>query len=633
MATLLALFGPKRGVRIEITESCTVGRLSSADVQLIDEKVSREHCRFTVASGAVTVADLGSHNGTFVNGEQLTGPKALVAGDEVAVGDSLFVFQPELDVAPARFGDATLIVSPATPPGAAVEPGISTSPRAAAVTPAHLAAVAKLAGALASAPDTESAARAVLDAIGVSLKGDRAFVLLWDASRRAVTPLVGKSDGPAVTISRRVLETAADSKKVVSIDDAVESRSFKDAKSVIRHGLRSVLVAPVMHGAAVEGFLHIDSKQVSAYTEADVHLLEAFAALAAAHRLGLPRAHAPVASRPSSAGSAERPSGDSAAWKEALRIAESAAAVSSTILVTGESGTGKEEIARFVHQRSPRHAKPFIAVNCGAIPEALAESELFGHEKGAFTGATATREGKVEAADSGTLFLDEIGDLPLSIQVKLLRVLQERAFYRVGSTIPRRVDIRVIAATHRDLESEVKAARFREDLFYRLNVLRIHLPPIRDRLDDLEPLAHALLERTCVTVGRRNPGLSKEALKALAGHAWPGNARELANVLERMVVLRPGGSAGPFGKNDVASALGAGPAASASDPGAGLPGATLAEKVAVLEKSEVEAALKRARGVKSRAAEMLGISRPTLDKKIADLAIDIWKEPDSEGRA
>ena len=628
MATLLALFGPKRGVRIDLAETCVVGRLSAADVQLIDEKVSREHCKFTVADGAVKVEDMGSHNGTFVNGEQLTAPRTLAPGDEIAVGDSLFVFQPELDVAPARFGDATLIVSPATPPGTAVEPGVSGAPRAAAVTPAHLTAVAKLAGALAGAADTESAARAVLEAIGQSLKGDRAFVLLWDPVRRSVTPLVGKSDGPAVTISRRVLETAADGKKVVSIDDAVESRSFKDSKSVIRHGLRSVLVAPVMHGTQVEGFLHIDSKQVSAYTEADVHLLTAFAALAASHRLGLGRTHAPNAARVASAGVSgfsDRPAGDSASWKEALRISESAAAVSSTILVTGESGTGKEEIARFVHTRSPRSAKPFVAVNCGAIPEALAESELFGHEKGAFTGATGMREGKVEAADGGTLFLDEIGDLPLSIQVKLLRVLQERAFYRVGSTIPRRVDIRVIAATHHDLEAEVKSGRFREDLFYRLNVLRIHLPPLRERTEDLEPLARALLTRVCVSVGRKNPGLSKEALGALMAHPWPGNARELANVLERMVVLRPGGTDAPFGRADVGSALGAGPGA-AADSGADVPGATLADKVAALEKSEVEAALKRARGVKSRAAEMLGISRPTLDKKIADLAIDIWKD-------
>ena len=597
-------------------------------MQLIDEKVSREHCRFTLEGDKARVEDLGSHNGTYVNGEKIEGPRALGPGDEVAIGDSLFVYQPDLDVAPARFGDATLIVSPPTPPGAAVDPATpapAATVRAAAVTPAHLAAVAKLAGTLAAASDTESASRAVLDAMTASLKGDRAFVLLWDPSRRSVTPLVGRSDGPAVTISRRLLETAADSKKVVSLDDAVESRSFKDAKSIIRHGLRSVLVAPVIHGERVEGFLHVDCKSVGVYSEADVHLLEAFAALSAVHRLGQPRAGN---QRPHATAAAALPAGESSAWKESLRIAESAAAVSSTILVTGESGTGKEEIARYVHARSPRAAKAFVAVNCGAIPESLAESELFGHEKGAFTGATATREGKVESADGGTLFLDEIGDLPASIQVKLLRVLQERAFYRVGSTIPRRIDVRVIAATHRDLEADVKSQRFREDLFYRLNVLRIHLPPLRERFDDLEPLAHALLERTCVNVGRRNPGLSKEALRALAGHSWPGNARELANVLERMVVLRPAGESGPFGRADVASALGAGPGGGDSVAGA-VPGATLAEKVAALEKSEVESALKRARGVKSRAAEMLGISRPTLDKKIADLSIDIWKEEGS----
>ena len=312
-----------------------------------------------------------------------------------------------------------------------------------------------------------------------------------------------------------------------------------------------------------------------------------------------------------------------------LKLAGAAARVTSTVLVTGESGTGKEEIARYIHRRSGRG--PFVAVNCGAIPEALAESELFGHERGAFTGAVAAREGRVEAADGGTLFLDEIGELAPALQVKLLRVLQERVFHRVGSSAPRSVDLRVVAATHRRLEADVAAGRFREDLFYRLNVLRIEIPPLRARSADLAPLAAALLSRIAARLGRPDPGIEPEAMAVLAGAPWPGNARELGNVLERALVLREPATRGPLGGDEIAGALGEPlvirvPSPPPSPPGA--PAANsdpqLTDKVAALERAEILVALRAARGVKARAAKQLGISRPTLDKKMADLGIDLW---------
>ena len=220
----------------------------------------------------------------------------------------------------------------------------------------------------------------------------------------------------------------------------------------------------------------------------------------------------------------------SAAWRAALHVADASAAATSTVLITGESGTGKEEIASYLHRRSTRAGGPFVAVNCGAIAETLAESELFGHEKGAFTGSTASRTGSIEAADGGTLFLDEVGELPAAIQVKLLRVLQERVFCRVGSTVPRRVDVRFVAATHRDLEADVRGGRFREDLFYRLAVIRIKAPPLRERPEDVEPLARVLLARTAAALGRRDPGIADGALDALSALAL---ARERARAGQR----------------------------------------------------------------------------------------------------
>jgi len=306
-------------------------------------------------------------------------------------------------------------------------------------------------------------------------------------------------------------------------------------------------------------------------------------------------------------------------------VAEASGAAASTVLITGESGTGKEEIAAYLHRRSARARGPFVALNCGAIAETLAESELFGHEKGAFTGSIASRTGSIEAADGGTLFLDEVGELSAPMQVKLLRVLQERVFCRVGSTIPRRVDVRFVAATHRDLEADVRAGRFREDLFYRLAVIRIKIAPLRERLEDVEPLARALLARTAAALGRREVGIADEALEALRGWRWPGNVRELANVIERALVLRPLETTGPISADEVAASLDEpprGPSAAAAGDGAG---ATLASKVDALERVEIESALRRARGVKARAAQALGLSRPTLDKKMADLDIDVWR--------
>jgi transcriptional regulator with PAS, ATPase and Fis domain len=261
-----------------------------------------------------------------------------------------------------------------------------------------------------------------------------------------------------------------------------------------------------------------------------------------------------------------------------------------------------------------------VAVNCGAIAETLAESELFGHEKGAFTGSTATRTGSVEAADGGTLFLDEVGELSAAMQVKLLRVLQERVFCRVGSAIPRRVDVRFVAATHRDLEADVRTGRFREDLFYRLAVIRIKIAPLRERPEDVEPLTRALLARTAAALGRRDPGIADEALQALRGWRWPGNVRELSNLIERALVLRPPETTGPISAEEVAASLDEPP----REPAAAA-GSSLASKVDALERSEIESALRRARGVKARAAQALGLSRPTLDKKMADLDIDVWR--------
>lgn len=252
-------------------------------------------------------------------------------------------------------------------------------------------------------------------------------------------------------------------------------------------------------------------------------------------RAGLTRMERETAEQVASRG----PTGNSPAIRRVRRMIEQVAGFDTTVLITGESGTGKEVVARAIHCQSPRKDKPFVAVNCGAIPAELLESELFGHEKGAFTGAITARKGRFELADGGTLFLDEIGDMSLPMQVKILRALQERSFERVGGTRSQRCDVRVIAATHRNLEEGIVKGSFREDLYYRLNVFPIETPPLRERLEDLPMLLEDLigqLERS----GRGSVRLAPEAINLLRGYHWPGNVRELSNLVERLAVLHPG---------------------------------------------------------------------------------------------
>ncbi|MGM0577170.1 MAG: sigma-54 interaction domain-containing protein [Myxococcota bacterium] len=307
-------------------------------------------------------------------------------------------------------------------------------------------------------------------------------------------------------------------------------------------------------------------------------------------------------------------SGDEAMGR-VLRLAEGVAATPATVLLTGESGTGKEVLARWIHAMSPRSGQPFVAVNCGAMPANLIESELFGHERGAFSGATERRVGRFESADGGTLLLDEISEMPLELQTRLLRVLQEREVHRVGGSAPIRVDVRVVATSNQDLRRLVRDGRFREDLYYRINVFPIHVPPLRERMQDLAPLCEAILSRVSCRFGRRVPRLTSDALARLSRWRWPGNVRELSNVLERALILAPGDVI--EGEHvlldpDVPSSEDGGGAAPGSSTSLG--GANLAD----LEQETILRVLEACGGNRTHAAEQLGISVRTLRNRLRE---------------
>jgi len=307
--------------------------------------------------------------------------------------------------------------------------------------------------------------------------------------------------------------------------------------------------------------------------------------------------------------------GRSGAMREIFATIERVGPTRATVLLCGESGVGKDMIARAIHQHSPRADKPFVKINCTALPENLMESELFGYEKGAFTGANVSKPGKFEQADTGTVFLDEIGDVPPGIQVKLLRILQEREFERLGSNKTRHVDVRVLAATNVDLRAALEQGAFREDLYYRLNVLPINIPPLRDRKEDIPFLARHFVEKLSKDLGSRVESISDSAIQRLAEYHWPGNVRELENVIERSLVLANEAVLEPA---DIRLDLSA-PPRSTAVTGNFLPdGLTLD----AYEQSIIREALQRAHGNKSQAARLLGLTRNALRYRLTQMGIE-----------
>jgi transcriptional regulator with GAF, ATPase, and Fis domain len=402
--------------------------------------------------------------------------------------------------------------------------------------------------------------------------------------------------------------------------------SLAGDRLIIDSGGRAVMAVPLRFGERIGGCLYFGKRRPNWFDASDVEIGSAIAAqvvLAIQHqRLGEERGRARrleerVESLQTELGERygfDRIVGRAPALRDALQRAAKVAPTDTTVLLTGESGTGKELVARAIHHASVRSSGPFVAVNCAALADTLLESELFGHEKGAFTGADRQRPGRFEQAQGGTLFLDEVGELSAAVQAKLLRVLQEREFQRVGGTTTLRADVRVITATNRDLEREVMAGRFRDDLFYRLNVFAVHLPPLRARGDDVILLADHFVREIGGRMGKGEPGLSRDAREILLSHAWPGNIRELSNAIERALIVSEGGL---LTATQLAIAA---PRARATEAAA--PAASQSQSLADWERQIVTDALRTAKGNKSRAASLLGLTRSQLYTRLKRFGLE-----------
>jgi transcriptional regulator with GAF, ATPase, and Fis domain len=396
-------------------------------------------------------------------------------------------------------------------------------------------------------------------------------------------------------------------------------------------GARSALRVPMPLGSHVFGSLFFLSRETASFIDDDVDFARRVAdhlALALSHerlaeaarrdaeaREVAARLEAQVATLTrelESRSGHRRVIGRSRLWKDVLAHAARVARTETTVLLTGESGTGKEVVARFIHHASRRSNGPFVAINCAALPDQLLESELFGHERGAFTGAVSAKPGRIEQAKGGVLFLDEVGEMAPTVQAKLLRVLEEREFMRLGSTRVQRADIRVIAATNRDLHAAMQRGAFREDLYYRLGVFEIALPALRDRLDDVLELADSFLEQIGETVGKPAAGISRDAREQLLGYAWPGNVRELRNAIERAVILADGG----YIRSEHLPVTAPRPALVIAEPAAAPPIPVGGVNLDAIERSLVVKALAQARHNKTRAAKLLGLTRAQLYSRI-----------------
>ncbi len=472
----------------------------------------------------------------------------------------------------------------------------------------------------------EPLARRLLELIFEVIPAERGGILL----ARGETPdfdsvLASARDGvprTALQVSRTVVERVLRERVAIWSNRVFEDETWARAQSLISARVRSVLCVPLALYEQVTGVVYVDASDPEwTFDESHLRLLTAIAAIAAPSLKNarevewLTRENQRLAAE----ADIERDMvGESPAMQGIYGLVGRVARTDSTVLICGESGTGKELVARAIHINSPRASKPFVAINCAAIAESILESELFGHEKGAFTGAIARKLGKFELADEGTVLLDEISEMPLSLQPKLLRVLQERELERVGGTRPVRVDIRVVAATNRDLQEAVRTGSFRQDLYYRLNVVTFTIPPLRDRRDDIPLLAAHFCDTYARKFNRRVSGVSPEAAECLMKYDWPGNVRELQNAIERAVVL---------GRDDVVrledlpdSVTEVRATGEPGEPGATEP-AGYYEAVNEAKRKIALRALEQARGVVTEAAKLLGLSPNYLHRLLKNLGV------------
>jgi len=560
---LVGISGPVRGQTFAVTEEdISLGRDSGNSISIKDSSLSRNHCLLKYSDGTLTLEDLKSHNGTVVNGIRLKEPYKLKSKDRIFIGRSGFLFLIEGDdysseqteIVWRQSGDSDDDDSQTTK--LALNEAIFPQPDAQSVgqqavfdrMARNLEALLDVSTAISTIRDRNLLFTRVLEVILEVTRAERGAILLYDDSGTDLKLSFSfNRDGGSATemkISRTVTKRVVAERVAILSSNLPGDSRFSDSNSLLGVPVRSVICVPLIVFDRLLGLVYIDTERIeNLFTDNDLKLVTAIVnqmVMAVDNISYYERLQTENRRLTEQLQQETALVGNSSGLQKIFGIIQRVSSKDSTVLITGESGTGKELIARAIHQASPRRDQPFIPINCAAIPENLLETELFGHEKGAFTGAVTQRKGKLEIADHGTVFLDEVGDIPMQLQVKLLRVLQEREFERVGGNRTIKVNIRVLAATNRELEKAITSGGFREDLFYRLNVVSIKAPALRDRREDVLVLANHFLNVYNRETKKHIRGFSEEAKAALLNYSWPGNVRELQNAVEHAAVLGEG---------------------------------------------------------------------------------------------
>ena len=601
----------------------TIGRDPSNSVVLLEQNVSRAHCCIEPnGGGGFLLKDLGSHNQTRVNGNP-TVEQTLEHGDQIFIGSCVFQF---VVMDAAGSGRDITVTVPSSEvqvqdlPELQVRESVKVQSRLDR-TERDLSTLIAIATHVSSIRNLDSLQWQLLGMIFDVLPADRGAFLLFSKPGDEFTSVAwNRHEGPSepVVVSRTLTAQVMRTRKPVIAANVALDEKLRDISSLTSTNVLSVLVVPLLADDSVLGLIYLDTVR-PAVTFDDSHL-QVLTAIAGICTLALQNVR-----------EIEDLEGENRRLRDELKITHNlmgesprmthvykaiakVAPTESTVLLHGESGTGKELAARAIHDNSTRSTRPFIAINCAAVTETLLESELFGHEKGSFTGALAQKKGLLETANGGTAFLDEVSELALPLQAKLLRVLQERELMRVGGTSPVKIDVRIVAATNRDLAEQAKTGRFRQDLYYRLNVVAIQLPPLRDRAGDAILLADHFCRVYSAKCKRHVRGLSQEAREAIAAYAWPGNVRELQNAVERAIVL---GSTEWILPEDLPEAvLEAQPAPSDSRTHSGM---NYHEELTRVKKDLILAAIERAGGSFTEAAHILGVHPNYLHRLIRNL--------------
>ena len=537
---LAAISGKLKGAIFALNEeSLVIGRETAANLCIPDASVSRRHSKIEKNDNGFILTDLESLNGTFINDVPVKS-RLLEHGDRVRIGDSQFLFLMHEGDATSKSSDVRLdearVISSSTVQ-IRFDDAIYQMTR-------DLSALMKISTTINSIRGLDNILERLLELLFDAVPAQRGAILLTDEGSFETSLVFGldraQGKNAAVNVSRTIVQQVLrDGVALLANDAASENRLATD--SLIAARTHSVLCVPLVLFDRARGVVYLDSTQPRDQFNRDhlqlVTAIGGIAAVAIENARQFEWLETENERLLADVNIEHNMVGESAAMQRVYHFISKVAPTDATVLISGESGTGKELAARAMHRNSKRSQKPFMAVNCAALNESLLESELFGHEKGSFTGALAQKKGRLEIADGGTIFLDEIGDLPAPLQVKLLRVLQEREFERVGGTVTIHVDLRVIAATNRNLEEAIETGQFRQDLYYRLNVVSVEMPALRERRDDIMLLANYFADKYVTHCNRKLKGFSPEARNCLIAYDWPGNVRELENTIERAIVL------------------------------------------------------------------------------------------------